>query len=101
MHSTLQYIACRLDYETKSEYRFSVRVSDRGSPRLTSERSASVVVNISDENDSPPKFKREKFSSTILLPTFQGVEVVKVVATDRDSQSHLLYAISDPRLATK
>ena len=56
---------------------FHVKSADREfkinyfSSRLTSERDANVVVRIMDENDSPPRFTKEEFTATLLLPTFQ------------------------------
>ena len=87
----------QLDYETKEEFEFQVRVSDRGSPRLSSDRTAKVVIHVEDENDSPPRFKLQEFQSDLLLPTFEGVQVLKVEANDPDQgiNTTLRFSISN------
>ncbi|XP_052121154.1 fat-like cadherin-related tumor suppressor homolog isoform X3 [Frankliniella occidentalis] len=74
-----------LDYETMPVFKFHVRVSDRGKPRLTSEVLAEVVLNIVDVNDCAPQFTSDEYNVTLLLPTYLNVAVLQVNATDRDS----------------
>lgn len=72
-----------LDYELKPKYEFEVRVSDRGSPRLTSDTTTKVIIDLKDENDCPPKFISDQPSEVILLlPTFKGVPVAQVKGND-------------------
>ena len=85
-----------LDYEFKQKYEFEVRVSDRGSPRLTSDTTTKVIIDVKDENDSPPRFLSEDRSSIILLlPAYRGVPVTQVRAIDLDFglNSSLSYSI--------
>lgn len=39
------------------------------------------MINI---NDSPPKFSQEIYETVLLLPTYMGVEVLRVEASDPD-----------------
>ena len=76
-----------LDYETQSEFEFSVRVSDKGKPRLSAQSMARVNIFLTDENDSPPQFQRKEYSQLVLLPTFSNVSVLQVTARDPDSEA--------------
>ena len=73
-----------LDYERRQGFEFEVRVSDRGSPRLTCDSTTRVVIAIDDENDSPPKFLPDPQEVVLLLPTFTGVPIAQVQALDQD-----------------
>lgn len=44
------------------------------------------MINI---NDSPPKFSQDTYETVLLLPTFIGVEVLRVEAFDPDVSSNL------------
>ena len=87
----------RLDYETQSNFEFTVRVSDLGEPRLSAESMARVKIYLTDENDSPPQFEQREYKQLVLLPTFTNVTVTKVTAVDADIEvkSSLEYSISD------
>ena len=39
------------------------------------------MVNI---NDSPPRFSQDSYEAVLLLPTYKGVEVLRVEASDPD-----------------
>lgn len=67
-----------LDYETTPTFKFHVRVSDRGKPKLTSEVLAEVAINIEDVNDCPPQFTPPEYNVTLLLPTYSNVVVLQV-----------------------
>ena len=86
-----------LDREEAAMYEFTVRVSDMGNPQRTAEIPASVTINVIDVNDSPPQFSSDLYSCTLLLPTYEGVVVLTVTATDPDlpSNSPLTYRISE------
>ena len=75
-----------LDRESRGAFSFGVRVSDMGSPRLFGEVAARVDVRVGDENDSPPTFLKRSYSEVLLLPTFHGVEVLRVEARDPDTE---------------
>ncbi len=80
-----------LDYEQQSSFVFNVRVSDRGTPKLSSEVTARVEIEVMDENDSPPRFDQREYEAVLLLPTFRGVVVTTVNASDPDK------ALEDPK----
>ena len=42
-------------------------------------------IDITDENDSPPKFDRAEYSAVLLLPTYADVAVVQLNASDPDT----------------
>lgn len=44
------------------------------------------MINI---NDSPPKLSQDTYETVILLPTYMGVEVLRVEASDPDATSDL------------
>uniref|UniRef100_A0A8C4ZNB4 FAT atypical cadherin 3b n=1 Tax=Gadus morhua TaxID=8049 RepID=A0A8C4ZNB4_GADMO len=69
-----------LDYETFPEFVFRVHVRDSGQPPRSAE-SPAEVVNI---NDSPPRFSQDSYEAVLLLPTYKGVEVLRVEASDPD-----------------
>lgn len=50
-----------LDRETVSEYSFFVRAVDHGSPPLTSSSFLNVRIEVSDVNDSPPRFSQDEY----------------------------------------
>ncbi|XP_045469521.1 fat-like cadherin-related tumor suppressor homolog isoform X5 [Harmonia axyridis] len=74
-----------LDYETHRSFSFHVQVSDLGNPKLSSETTARVDIEVTDVNDSPPRFVQPVYNVTLLLPTYKGVSVLQVNATDPDS----------------
>ncbi|XP_062134609.1 LOW QUALITY PROTEIN: fat-like cadherin-related tumor suppressor homolog [Drosophila sulfurigaster albostrigata] len=73
-----------LDYETNTNYSFSVSVSDMGKPRLHSNTKAHVVILVTNVNDCPPVFKDRDHNVTLFLPTFENVFVTKIAAVDAD-----------------
>ncbi|XP_077287800.1 fat-like cadherin-related tumor suppressor homolog [Arctopsyche grandis] len=86
-----------LDHETIDTFRFRVRVFDLGKPRLSSETVAEVLIKVLDVNDCPPKFDRQDYNATLLLPTYKNVAIVTVTATDGDKNQKqtLKYDIID------
>lgn len=44
------------------------------------------MINI---NDSPPKLSQDTYETVLLLPTYMGVEVLRVAASDPDMNSDL------------
>ena len=71
------------------------QVSDSGSPRQSARAPATVIVYVSDVNDSPPIFSQSRYEATLLLPTHENILVVMTSATDDDSPvySQLTYSI--------
>ncbi|XP_063375219.1 fat-like cadherin-related tumor suppressor homolog [Cydia amplana] len=77
-------IKAPLDYETAKRHEFTVKVMDMGSPRLPSDSTATVIVDVEDVNDCAPVFERSSYDATVLLPTAAGVLVQALKATDAD-----------------
>ena len=80
------------DYETESEYRFTVVASDGGDPVLTS--SVIVLVRVLNEDDEYPVFHSTYYSVTIppeSVPEEPGEVVATVHATDPDNIGTLTY----------
>ncbi|MEJ1272768.1 hypothetical protein NN561_003622 [Cricetulus griseus] len=75
-----------LDHEAIAHFHFHVHVRDSGSPQLTAESPVEVNIEVIDVNDNPPVFTQAVFETVLLLPTYVGVEVLKVSATDPDSE---------------
>ncbi|XP_032878328.1 protocadherin Fat 3 isoform X3 [Amblyraja radiata] len=86
-----------LDHETIPIFHFQVQVRDSGSPQLMAESPADVTIHVTDINDSPPMFSQEVYETVLLLPTYIGVEVLTVSATDPDFEviSELTYTLTD------
>ncbi|XP_076446580.1 protocadherin Fat 1-like isoform X2 [Babylonia areolata] len=76
-----------LDHEKQAQYNFTVQVHDRGSPRLSAQAPAKVVVSVMDVNDNPPRFSQPSYTARVVLPTYHDVTVLKVEATDPDTVS--------------
>ncbi|XP_053564600.1 protocadherin Fat 3 isoform X2 [Bombina bombina] len=74
-----------LDHESISFFHFHVHVRDSGTPQLTAENPVEVSIYVTDVNDNPPVFTEAVFETTLLLPTYVGVEVLQVSARDPDS----------------
>ncbi|XP_043918442.1 protocadherin Fat 1 [Protopterus annectens] len=96
-------IVTPLDYEQKSVYHFTVQVHDMGSPRLFAEHAANVTVHVIDVNDCPPVFAKDLYESSVLIPTYNGVTVVSVNATDADSgtNSEIMFSIIKGNIGEK
>ncbi|KAF7663319.1 hypothetical protein LDENG_00214170, partial [Lucifuga dentata] len=78
-----------LDYETFSEFVFRVHVRDSGQPPQGASSPAEVIIKVININDSPPKCSQDSYEAVLLLPTYIGVEVLRVEATDPDVTSDL------------
>lgn len=96
-------ITTALDYEQRSVFHFTVQVHDLGMPRLFAETAANVTIEVIDVNDCSPVFSQELYETTVIVPTYKGVEVIQVNATDRDSgpNSKLLFSISEGNIGDK
>ncbi|CAH2225513.1 protocadherin Fat 3 isoform X1, partial [Pelobates cultripes] len=86
-----------LDHETIAHFHFHVHVRDSGSPQLTAENPVEVTVEVTDVNDNPPVFTEAVFETTLLLPTYVGVEILQVSARDPDSAipPELIYTLTE------
>ncbi|XP_076869832.1 protocadherin Fat 1a isoform X3 [Brachyhypopomus gauderio] len=92
-----------LDYEQKSVFHFTVQVHDMGVPRHFADKAANVTIEIIDVNDCPPQFSQDLYETTVLVPTYKGVKVIAVNATDADSgpNAKLLYSIVEGNIGDK
>ncbi|XP_041711685.2 protocadherin Fat 1a isoform X3 [Coregonus clupeaformis] len=92
-----------LDYEQRSVFRFTIQVHDLGMPRLFAETAANVTVEVIDINDCSPQFSQELYETSVIVPTYKGVEVIKVNASDADSgpNSKLFFSISEGNIGEK
>lgn len=86
-----------LDHETLDVFHFHVFVRDSGRPQLTADGPAEVTVRVMDTNDSPPRFSQSSYETVLLLPTYVGVEVLQVTATDpdKDVSKNLTYSLTN------
>uniref|UniRef100_A0A3Q3FBD3 FAT atypical cadherin 3b n=1 Tax=Labrus bergylta TaxID=56723 RepID=A0A3Q3FBD3_9LABR len=70
-----------------------VHVRDSGQPPKSADSPAEVVIKVININDSPPKLLQDTYETILLLPTYVGVEVLKVEAFDPDMT--LVYSLVD------
>ncbi|KAM9852765.1 protocadherin Fat 3a isoform 2-T2 [Aulostomus maculatus] len=86
-----------LDHETFSSFHFHVQVRDNGRPQLTADSPTEVSIQVIDTNDSPPRFTQSVYETTLLLPTYVGVEALQVTAIDpdKDVPTELIYSLTD------
>nr|XP_015205333.1 PREDICTED: protocadherin Fat 2 [Lepisosteus oculatus] len=87
------FLTSSVDFEVTSEFQFSVQVHDSGEPPLYASKPSKVTVRVLDINDCPPKFLKQQYESSLILPAFQGMEVIKVLASDADSD--VIYSINE------
>ena len=72
-----------VDYETKSQYRFTATVSDGVN---NGDNTANITVNILDVNDNAPFFNQPNcYSAAVLESTSTGSSVAAVFASDLDT----------------
>ncbi|XP_078459193.1 protocadherin Fat 1-like isoform X2 [Lampetra planeri] len=90
-----------LDHEKTPEFHFQVRVSDSGSPKLSAETPANVTITVLDANDSPPIFSRAVYETVLLTPTYSGVRLLSMSATDPDTDASLTFSISTGNVGDK
>ncbi|KPI91036.1 Fat-like cadherin-related tumor suppressor-like [Papilio xuthus] len=67
---------------------YDLTVVDMGEPRLPSagaESTATVTVEVANENDCPPQFSQPTYEAEVLLPTASGVRVLELAAHDADA----------------
>ncbi|XP_043925783.1 protocadherin alpha-C2-like [Protopterus annectens] len=71
-----------LDREIASSYNITVTATDSGSPPLSTK--ASIIVQIADVNDNPPRFSQELYKVYINENNSVGDFLCQVVALDPD-----------------
>lgn len=88
-----------LDHEKISVFSFHVTVSDLGKPHMTSETTAKIRIEVTDVNDSSPRFTQPEYNVTLILPTYKNIAVIQLNATDPDANvaqtTQLRYDIID------
>ncbi|KAI5089853.1 protocadherin Fat 3-like [Silurus meridionalis] len=75
-------ITAELDRETKHEYNLTMVAQDQGRPSLSA--TASVVVTLTDVNDNPPIFSKQRYEASVLENATVGTDLIVVNATDKD-----------------
>uniref|UniRef100_A0A673JXY0 Protocadherin Fat 1-like n=1 Tax=Sinocyclocheilus rhinocerous TaxID=307959 RepID=A0A673JXY0_9TELE len=92
-----------LDYEQRKVFNFQVQVHDTGAPRLFAQNTANVTIYVINVNDCAPKFTQDSYETTLLLPTYKGVKVTTVKATDEDSlpDTKLHFELVDGNIGNK
>lgn len=87
-------VAKELDYERHIVHELKIIVSDGGTPTMTGEARARIVVE--DANDNTPKFEQDSYASSISGDAGPGAFVTRVIATDPDERDagKLRYSIS-------
>ncbi|XP_068134762.1 protocadherin Fat 1 isoform X2 [Hyperolius riggenbachi] len=92
-----------LDYEQTNIFHFTVQSHDMGYPRLFAKYPANVTIYVVDINDCAPVFSKEIYEASILIPTYKGVQVITVNATDDDSRpfSEIMYSIVEGNIGEK
>ncbi|XP_051784464.1 protocadherin Fat 1a isoform X3 [Erpetoichthys calabaricus] len=92
-----------LDYEQNNIFCFTVQVHDMGKPQLFAENAANVTIQVTDVNDCSPVFSKDIYEASVLLPTYKGVQVLAVNATDADSEpnSRIIYSITEGNIGEK
>ncbi|XP_037031417.1 fat-like cadherin-related tumor suppressor homolog isoform X7 [Bradysia coprophila] len=76
-------LAKPLDREEKAIYNLTVEATDQGVPKKST--IATLVVNVQDVNDNPPEFTSKHYFASIPEMSSPGSEVIKVVATSKDT----------------
>ena len=81
-----------LDYETRKSYRLLVKVSDQGSPSLST--ITTVIVHVKNINDMKPQFSSSTIEVHVYLPVYKDVHITTLAASDLDNLGSLEYAMS-------
>ncbi len=92
-----------LDYEQRNVFVFQVQVHDTEMPRLFARNTANVTIYVININDCAPKFTQDSYETTLLLPTYKGVKVTTVKASDEDSlpDNNLRFELVDGNIGNK
>lgn len=85
-------IATALDYETSKQHSIIVKISDQGTPALTT--TVLVMVNVLDVNEAAPVFGGMPATKDINENIPLGTDIITITATDADTSDTLTYAIN-------
>ncbi|KAK7006067.1 Cadherin EGF LAG seven-pass G-type receptor 2 [Halocaridina rubra] len=80
-----------MDREENHHYTFTVVARDHGDPPQSA--SATVILQIQDQNDNDPVFNPKNYEVVVSESDYPGTPVVTVTATDKDENPRLHYAI--------
>uniref|UniRef100_A0A2C9M9H4 Uncharacterized protein n=1 Tax=Biomphalaria glabrata TaxID=6526 RepID=A0A2C9M9H4_BIOGL len=83
------FLAESVDWEKKKMYNLTVAVTDG----LNTDQ-AYVVIYVIDTNDNEPVFSQKLYQTSVSESADQGTVILKVVASDLDSNSRLIYSIT-------
>ncbi|XP_053711047.1 protocadherin-23 isoform X2 [Synchiropus splendidus] len=86
-------VNAKLDREEKDLYELKVRVTDFGSPPLSSE--TVLLIRVMDSNDCPPVFDRDTYTVNVREDAPIGASLIQIQARDADEgpNSDLRYSI--------
>lgn len=72
-------------------------MNDKGTPKLYSKTLATIRVDILNVNDCPPVFEEKDMKVTLYIPTYEGIQLIQIKATDmdKDSVNKIRYDIVD------
>lgn len=72
-------------------------MNDKGTPKLYSKKLATIRVDILNVNDCPPVFEEKDMKVTLYIPTYEGIQLIQIKATDmdKDSVNKIRYDIVD------
>ncbi|XP_063784401.1 protocadherin Fat 2 [Pseudophryne corroboree] len=87
------FTVAELDFELTTLFSFYVHVRDSGTPSLFASQPSKVTIQVTDVNDSPPKFLKDIYEHNIYLPAYNNMHVLSVAAEDVDSE--VMYSISE------
>ena len=90
-------VIAALDYEHKKVYNLVIRATDGGGRYAD----MTVTIHVLDANDNEPIFNQSKYSASVNENITVGTTIVKVEATDRDSDengriTYLIDSKTDP-----
>uniref|UniRef100_A0AAQ6IL09 Protocadherin gamma-C3 n=1 Tax=Anabas testudineus TaxID=64144 RepID=A0AAQ6IL09_ANATE len=87
-----------LDRETVSEYNITLTARDLGSPSLSTRKT--IVVQVSDINDNPPRFSQPSYTVYVTENNAPGASICSVTAFDPDSNqnAYLSYSILEGQI---
>ncbi|XP_068134493.1 protocadherin Fat 2 [Hyperolius riggenbachi] len=87
------FSVAELDFETTPSFSFEVNVRDSGMPSLFASQPAKVTIQVTNVNDSPPKFLKSVYDLSMYLPAYNKMHLLTVTAEDLDSE--VVYSISE------
>ncbi|XP_065411870.1 protocadherin gamma-C5-like isoform X26 [Chrysemys picta bellii] len=88
----------KLDRESVSQYTIELTARDAGSPSLTTE--TTILLNISDVNDNPPRFSQTSYNAFVRENNPPGSLLCTLSASDPDEgeNSRLTYSIAGSQI---